>query len=86
MLGDEDFHALNQCTVYGYALDGSWLVYALRPLQVGEYIEVLGVGQKVMAQGRVVLCSRHLDDEFRFRVTLAPVSALDLLESSCARR
>lgn len=87
-MNDLDFHLLKPRILYGYALDESWLVDVASPVAVGEFVEVLSsygrAGNQVMAQGRVTRARSH--SPVKSLLDLSPVTALMLLEASCAAR
>lgn len=81
-----DFHTLNPRILYGFAVDGSWCVYLMSELALGEFVEVLSNrNAQVMAQGRVTHVRRSRDDgRFRVTIQLEPVTPLMLLEAACS--
>ena len=87
-MNDLDFHLLKPRILYGYALDESWLVDVDSPVSVGDLVEVLSsysrAGNQVMAQGRVTRARSH--SPVKSLLDLSPVTALMLLEASCAAR
>jgi hypothetical protein len=81
----DDFHALCPRILYGFALDDQWRVDAMS-LEIGEFVEVMGRGGMVMAQGRVSSLKR-VEKAFSYTITLTPVTTLELLEAAtCQER